>query len=1068
MPTANRRQFVPLAIRCFQVQDYPNRELVILDDGADSVADLIPDDPQFRYVRLTGKRTLGLKRNECVEASRGDLIMHWDDDDWHAPHRIGAQVEALLAANAEVCSVTTLLYCDLATGDPWLYQYRGGRRWLAGGPLLYTRDFWRRAPFPNVQVASDTRFVFNRPLNHAVIMPDYRFYVAMIHPTNTSRKSTRGAYWLRWEDDLRTIMGDDLDHYLPARPVTQTPQADPLPHLRRNLPALSIPPVQPQEDSPMRIGYVLWNFPPLTETFIRREVLALCDDGHHLTVYAHYVHTSAETAPVTHPNLTLRQVSLRNRKELAAAVRDDGIEHLRSSLMAVAHRACYETARALQIPFSMTAYSGHDIFSGVDAQLYRAAATDPFCEAIIVEDPFMRGWMSQRYGVPEHRMAIIANSFDLDLYRLPAPRPPRDRVVILAIARFIEKKGLIYLVRAFNQLAAAYPQAELWLVGAGAEEAALRREAHQRVRFLGLVSEAKTRELYAEADIFCLPCVQTSQGDADGIPTTVLEAMAFELPVVTSNLLSAPHYVRDRQEGILTPPRDTKAIAEALGELCAHPDLRNDMGRAGRARVEALCDIKQNARTLAAIISAGRWQRWQQKLDDLQRYRSAATPERQAYHTALRQNSIAFLQPRGLFLDIGCGAGKMRDHLPDDVTYVGIDPMLTEPPQTGFSFGLARGEALPFASGSFDSALIYSVLINVYSVDAVLDEAVRILKPGGLLLLRECVDDPNPLHLNHLSESDLLRRVSQYGTVLGHQRDHGQLLIRVQVKEQTPLFSQPGIQITEHPLVSIAITTYNRGRFLRQCIDSVLNQTHAPLEIIVVDDGSTDDTRAILEGYGSRIQALVNEQNRGIAYTKNRALRATSEQARYVGILDSDDYQHPRFVERCVSYLEQHPSIGLAYTNDILVDERGRELQRRSAVHPWDVETWLRTCNLRGDTWLARRELVMHTALHDETLSLDVDYDLFYQLLEVTQFGHLNEFLIFYRQHAGQTIHSQPLELAKCHAANLVKYGYSPSYAYLRARHHPEWLPAIEEGIALGEQLRTRRQQTASAGIARS
>src|SRR5258706_7660643 len=91
LPTANRRSFVPQAIRCFQAQDYPNRELVILDDGADSVADLIPTDPCIRYIRLTGNRTLGRKRNDCVEASRGDLIMHWDDDDWMATHRISYQ-----------------------------------------------------------------------------------------------------------------------------------------------------------------------------------------------------------------------------------------------------------------------------------------------------------------------------------------------------------------------------------------------------------------------------------------------------------------------------------------------------------------------------------------------------------------------------------------------------------------------------------------------------------------------------------------------------------------------------------------------------------------------------------------------------------------------------------------------------------------------------------------------------------------------------------------------------------------------------------------------------------------
>jgi hypothetical protein len=90
-------------------------------------------------------------------------------------------------------------------------------------------------------------------------------------------------------------------------------------------------------------------------------------------------------------------------------------------------------------------------------------------------------------------------------------------------------------------------------------------------------------------------------------------------------------------------------------------------------------------------------------------------------------------------------------------------------------------------------------------------------------------------------------------------------------------------------------------------------------------------------------------------------------------------------------------------------------------------------------------------------LKFDVDYDLFYQLLELTTFAHLPEFLVYIRQHAGQTTRDR-LELARCHAANLVKYGYSPEYAYLRARWNPEWVPAIEEGIVLGKKLRERRR----------
>jgi glycosyltransferase involved in cell wall biosynthesis len=210
MPTAGRRPFVPHAIRYFLNQDYPNKELVIVDDGRERIADLVPDDPQVQYFTLDGRRNLGAKRNICVEHSRGDLILHWDDDDWSAPGRIRCQVEALLGAGAEVCGLRQMLFYEVGTGQVWLYSYPSRQNnWLAGGSLLYTRAFWRRSPFPNIQIASDTRFVMSRRLDKAVVLPDYRIYVALIHPGNTSPKGMKCPYWSRWSGDLKTVMGEE-------------------------------------------------------------------------------------------------------------------------------------------------------------------------------------------------------------------------------------------------------------------------------------------------------------------------------------------------------------------------------------------------------------------------------------------------------------------------------------------------------------------------------------------------------------------------------------------------------------------------------------------------------------------------------------------------------------------------------------------------------------------------------------------------------------------------------------------------------------------------------------------
>lgn len=214
LPTANRRRFVAQAIRYFQAQDYPERELLVMDDGDDAVEDLVPDDPRIRYVRAPKGRTLGAKRNDCVEQSRGDLILHWDDDDWMAPHRIRYQVGALLARSAEVCGLSQMLFFDPAARQTWLYDYPDqDRPWIAGGSLLYTKAFWRRAPFPDVQVASDTTFVWSQSLERAAIVPDYRFYVAIIHSRNTSPKHTDMDYWTPWTANVAALMGEDYAFY---------------------------------------------------------------------------------------------------------------------------------------------------------------------------------------------------------------------------------------------------------------------------------------------------------------------------------------------------------------------------------------------------------------------------------------------------------------------------------------------------------------------------------------------------------------------------------------------------------------------------------------------------------------------------------------------------------------------------------------------------------------------------------------------------------------------------------------------------------------------------------------
>lgn len=194
MPTCDRRAFVPAAIAHFLAQDYARLELIVVDDGADPIDDLLPDDPRIRYFRLEQKQNTGAKRNYACEQARGRLIAHWDDDDWHAPNRIRRQVQAMLAGNWQVGGTTTLYYRNSEPPQAHRYAYLGpGHAWM--GAMIYTREAWERIRFDAIQVGEDVRFIARVPVAQRLDMHDLSLTVCTIHASNTCPKVTAGPYW---------------------------------------------------------------------------------------------------------------------------------------------------------------------------------------------------------------------------------------------------------------------------------------------------------------------------------------------------------------------------------------------------------------------------------------------------------------------------------------------------------------------------------------------------------------------------------------------------------------------------------------------------------------------------------------------------------------------------------------------------------------------------------------------------------------------------------------------------------------------------------------------------------
>jgi|WetSurMetagenome_2_1015567.scaffolds.fasta_scaffold01234_8 hypothetical protein len=157
MPTKDRRKFIKAAIDCYQKQLWPDKELVILDDGEDKVADCVPaNDPSIHY-HTCSPHTTGEKRNMVNALAKGEIICHFDDDDWSAPKRVTDQVDFLKLTNKQVVGYSNILYWDLNRSLATFSRSHNPNH-IYGLCQCYYRAYWFGHRFIPTAVASDGAF----------------------------------------------------------------------------------------------------------------------------------------------------------------------------------------------------------------------------------------------------------------------------------------------------------------------------------------------------------------------------------------------------------------------------------------------------------------------------------------------------------------------------------------------------------------------------------------------------------------------------------------------------------------------------------------------------------------------------------------------------------------------------------------------------------------------------------------------------------------------------------------------------------------------------------------------
>lgn len=197
--------------------------------------------------------------------------------------------------------------------------------------------------------------------------------------------------------------------------------------------------------------------------------------------------------------------------------------------------------------------------------------------------------------------------------------------------------------------------------------------------------------------------------------------------------------------------------------------------------------------------------------------------------------------------------------------------------------------------------------------------------------------------------------------------------------------------------VTVYITNYNYGRFISEAIDSVLNQTYDNIELIVIDDGSTDNSRDIIEEYKKRHNfTVILQQNKGLNATNNVALNLSS--GKYITRLDADDYFHPSAISELVTKIESDEKIGLVFPDYYYVDTDGKMIAKQIR-HNFDTEVKLLDQEAHGACTLIRADYLKNLGGYDESFTCQDGYELWVKFISHYSVSNLNKPLFYYRRH---------------------------------------------------------------------
>ena len=290
---------------------------------------------------------------------------------------------------------------------------------------------------------------------------------------------------------------------------------------------------------------------------------------------------------------------------IAPQLKREGITHVHAHFASSATSVSHYIHHLCGITYSFTAHA-KDIYieSVSDDVLIRKM---DLAEFVVTVSDYNKTYLATL--APDVRIERIYNGLDLTQFS-PNGTHPDETPLILAVGRLIEKKGFDDLIRACALLRDRDFAFRCDIVGSGSDESALRAlidefSLQDIVHLTGPMPREDLVKLYPRASVFVAPCVIGTDGNRDGLPTVLIEAMALGVPVISTPVTGIPELVRDGETGRLVAPNDPVELSGAIASVLTDPVRARTMAAAGRALVEELFDLRRNVAQLRAHFFEG-------------------------------------------------------------------------------------------------------------------------------------------------------------------------------------------------------------------------------------------------------------------------------------------------------------------------------------------------------------------------------------------------------------------------------------------------------------------------------